>query len=55
MKFYLRSLCVRMGYASTGGESLCKLERAFWEFFECSGVKDDSTMLNVVHLERKVV
>jgi hypothetical protein len=29
---------VRVDYASTGGGSLYKLEMAFWEFLECSGM-----------------
>jgi hypothetical protein len=53
MQFYLRSLWVRVDYASMGGGSLHNLERAFWEFSECNGVEDDSTTLNVVYLERK--
>jgi hypothetical protein len=42
-----------VGNALSGGGSLCKLERASWQFSECNNVEDDSAMLNMVYLERK--
>jgi hypothetical protein len=48
----LPSIWDRVGHAPTGGGAVGLLERSVWKPLQYRSLEDDSSVLNVVYLER---